>query len=93
MSEEIWKFEIETMTRNVVEMPIGAKILTVQLQLGTPCIWALVNPKAPLADRVIEVFGTGLPIEYATGVSREYIGTYQLMDGALVLHVFEYTGV
>lgn len=84
----IWKFELETTDRQKVEMPIGAKILTVQTQNETPCLWALVNPeRKERKERYFEVFGTGhkIPLD----LSREYIGTYQLKGGSLVFHVFE----
>lgn len=93
MSKTIWKYEIETEGRNVVKMPLGAEILTVQLQLGKPCIWALVEEDEPLVQRWFEVFGTGHHVGYDMGVSRKYIGTYQLREGALIFHVFESTGV
>ncbi len=92
MAEAIWKFEIETTDRQIVEMPIGAKILTVQTQNGCPCLWAVVNPDAKKVLRGIEVFGTGHPMPAVEGERREYIGTYQLSNGMFIFHVFEVIG-
>ncbi|MEE9451060.1 MAG: hypothetical protein V3V72_13505 [Ignavibacteriaceae bacterium] len=92
MEETIWKFELETTEDQKIEMPVNAKILTVQSQDEIPCLWALVDPSAKKEIRLFEVFGTGHPVGYDMGVNRNYIGTYQLQNGALVFHVFEYTG-
>ena len=89
----IWKFELETIGNQNIEMPIGAEILTIQAQSEEPCLWALVNPEAKKELRIFEIFGTGHPIRYDTGITRNFIGTYQLKDGGLVFHVFEYTGI
>lgn len=82
----IYKYPLETTDEQKIEMPKGANILTVQVQNGTPCLWALVNPENRPEQRIISIFGTGNPIKPANIV---YIGTYQLMEGKLVLHVFE----
>jgi len=93
MNKTIWKFELETTDNQTIEMPVNAEILTVQTQNEIPCIWALVDPTETKEKRFIEVFGTGHDIHYDMGVSRNYLGTYQLHGGSLVFHVFEYTGV
>ena len=89
MEKTIWKFELETTDNQKLEMPVNAEILNMQTQSETLCLWALVDPAAPKETRYFEVFGTGCPLRYDMGVSRTYIGTYQLNDGALVFHVFE----
>lgn len=71
-----------------IQMPDLSELLTVQVQLGRPQLWALVDPSRPLRTRKIEVFGTGEDIE-SDGVHRKYIGTFQLEGGGLVFHVFE----
>lgn len=88
MTKTIWKFEIQPQQTSV-EMPKGAEILTIQMQYGNPCIWALVDPLNDKEIRSIEVFGTGHSIYYDMGIERKYIGTFQLADGALVFHLFE----
>lgn len=94
VEKTIWKYEITPSDFQEIIMPVGAKILDVQTQGDTPCIWALVNPNYTDTEvRIFEVFATGVPIKYDMGVQREYIGTFQLMGGGLVFHLFEYTGV
>ena len=86
MGKKIFKFELETTDFQEVNMHLGAEILYMATQHEKPCIWALVNPKAPLIKRTFEIFGTGhtIPDEY-----RKYIGSYQLNNGQLVFHCFE----
>ena len=93
MKKTIWKFELEIGDNQKLEMPIGAEILSVQTQNETPCLWALVDPDADQETRHFEVYRTGHPVHYDMGISRNYIGTFQLQSGLLVLHVFEYVGV
>src|SRR5438094_593221 len=51
----IWKFGLAP----EIKMPRGARVLTVQVQKGTPELWALCHAEAPLEDRTFLVFGTG----------------------------------
>lgn len=92
-TKTIWKYEITANGSQEIQMPVGAQVLSVQIQRLTPCMWALVNPSAMNEVRVFEVYGTGHPIVYDMGVSRVFIGTFQLHGGGLVFHVFENTGV
>lgn len=90
MSKTIWKYELKTTDVQQVYMPIGAEILTVQTQLERPCLWALVDPQAEKETRGIMIYGTGHPVP-TEPYPHKYIGTYQLSDGSLVFHVFEFT--
>jgi hypothetical protein len=87
MQNTIWKFPLVQGRTNHIEMPVGAEILTVQVQDIVPSIWALVDPNAEKEVRSFNTFGTGHPIE--EDIARKYIGTYQLGGGELVFHVFE----
>jgi len=93
MEKTIWKFELSIKDNQKIEMPIGAEILTAQVQKEILCLWALVNSTSEKEIRYFEIFGTGHPVNYDMGTNRKYIGTYQLQDGSLVFHVFEYIGV
>lgn len=77
----IWKFKAE----GAVEMPVGATILTAQIQANEICIWAEVNPEAPTERRRFFIFGTGHPIPN-TPNGLHYISTVQ--DGIYVWHVY-----
>ena len=82
----IWKYPIPTSDGTILEMPDGAVVLTVQVQDGTPCLWALVDPAAMMLPRTFRCYGTGHPVAV---VRHEYVGTYQERGGALVFHLFE----
>lgn len=88
----IFKYPIETKGVQTIKLPKDAYILCVQEQYGTPKIWALIDTSEPLIDITIKTFGTGQPIssdETYLLDFHKYIGTYQLMNGSLVFHVFE----
>ena len=84
MQTKIWKFPLVIADRQIVKMPVASQILSAQMQGDTLCLWALVDPAAPVADRLIEILGTGNP---APEEYRRYISTVQM--GPLVWHVFE----
>lgn len=83
----IWKYPLEITDEQNIRMPKGANILTAQIQGGTLCLWAIVDPKAPLVSRWIGIVGTGHPM--AQEMECVYLGTAQMAGGALVWHVFE----
>jgi hypothetical protein len=64
-----------------------AELLTVQVQRGVLCVWALVDltHKGP-KGRTLYVVGTGHPMPRHHGA---YVGTVQTNDGGLVFHVFD----
>jgi len=82
--KRIWKFEFVITDEQTVSMPIGAKILHVQVQDHMPYIWALCNPKASYESRTFRVYGTGNPVPEDSG---KHIGTFQ--DGRYIWHLFE----
>lgn len=92
MKKTIWKYPLEVETPQELQMPENAEILSVQVQAGIPCLWALVNadnfPRLSV-NRTIEIYGTGHVIPAAG--ERVYIDTFQMHGGSLVLHVFENT--
>ena len=86
MIKTIFKYPLEVIDEQTIEMPSGAQILTVQMQRGLLYLWALVPVAAPMMQRRIITHGTEHPVPPTTG---EYIGTYQLDGGSLIFHVFE----
>ena len=84
--KSIWKFPIEITDRQTVNMPKTATILSVQIQHGAVCMWALVDTEEPTVDRTFIVHGTGHP---CICDASEYIGTFQVASGALVFHLCE----
>ncbi len=85
----IWKWDLRTEDLQIIYMPLGAEILTVQTQCGQPQLWALCDENAPVRPRRIAMYGTGNPINKHPGI---YIATFQVDSGALVFHAFEEVG-
>jgi len=90
---QIFKYPIEVTDVQRVELPVSAKILTVQFQHDKLCLWARVECGDTTKEtRTIEVFGTGHTMLDTSGprlIERNYIGTVQQHGGILVWHVFE----
>jgi hypothetical protein len=82
----IWKFPVALTDEFTITMPRKARPLTVQVQDGAPYVWALVDPGWVRVQRRFRLAGTGHPIEDA-GL-WQYVGSFQLRDGALVFHLF-----
>lgn len=84
----VWKFPLPFPLGNVVEieMPARAEILHVGVQgQAQVCVWAKVDPEAPLKARRFRIAGTGHALD---GWEGEYLGTVQIYGQALVFHVF-----
>lgn len=86
MKREIWKYALDV-GHSIIAMPAGAQVLTVQMQNGSPQLWALVDPTAKKKQRHFRVVGTGHEFD-PTGC--EYVATFQVPG--LVFHVFEAKG-
>ena len=82
--KKIYKYSLELLDFQKVEMPEGFEILTAQIQNGVLCIWAIVNPENKTTKVEFEILSTGEQMEQER---RRYVGTAQ--DGALVWHVFQ----
>ena len=88
MPATIWKFVLSVTDRQVLELPINAKILRIGVQNNVPCMWAMIpNPRLKTySDRIIYTFGTGHSI-FDEIPGLKYLDTYLLGD--FVFHVFE----
>jgi hypothetical protein len=93
----IWKYPLAVMDEQIISMPQGAFLLSVQVQRNrggnNVCLWALVDDSAPEEGRRIRMVGTGHDASAAVrniGINRppRFIDTFQLQDGDLVFHVF-----
>lgn len=83
MSQVIWKFTLLP-TNKTVQMPRGARVLSVGVQGDDIVLWAIVEPTNKTESRFFHVIPTGSPmVIYDT----KFIGTVQM--GPLVFHVFE----
>ena len=83
----IWKFPLRVDDEQVIEIPMQAQTLPIQMQRGIPCFWALVDTAWPRVRAKIYTVGTGHSITFDV-YATNYLGSYQLADGGLVFHVF-----
>lgn len=81
----ILKYRIDLTDQQVIEMPYGAKALSVWEQNGELCIWAMVNDSSP-SNYHIRVVGTGHPCDDVA--TMQYVGTVLTRTQRLVWHVF-----
>lgn len=88
MSKAIWKFPIDVIDEQAVEMPAPAELLHVAVQNIDRCyLWAMVDPEKPKVRVQLRIYGTSQPMPDWPG---RYIGTLMLNNnGALVFHVFD----
>jgi hypothetical protein len=85
----IWKAELDVTDRQNIRVPMGAKFLTAQMQGDQLCVWYECNPKNPLQERTIAIYGTGNMLPTDPG---KYIATFQMLGGTLVFHVYDLYG-
>lgn len=83
----VWKYQITADDLITLQLPLGAKPLSVHEQNGEPQLWVLVNPnEQAMESRTFRLAGTGHPIKEH---NIEFIGTFQLYGGSFVGHLFE----
>lgn len=85
---QILKYPLNGNVVQCVAMPQGARVLSLQMQGDLPHLWALCDEAAPTEPRMFCTYGPQQHLPENIG-AKHFIGTYQLLDGALVLHVFE----
>lgn len=82
----IHKYQFQIADKVIVQMPKGAKVLSVQLQNGVPTIWARVVTDMENESREFRVYGTGHEID-TFAIQGTHLATIQ--HHGLVWHIFE----
>jgi hypothetical protein len=82
--KSVWKYQLDVVGRQMLQMPIGAKILHIGVQNEYPVIWAEVDTEAGIEPRIFTIVTTGERYEAHTG----YVGTATIRDW-FVAHIFE----
>ena len=73
----VWKYALAMADTQLVNLPNGAEILSVQDQRGTLTIWAMVDPdEKRISPMTIEIIPTGVPVQPA---KRKHLATVQQM--------------
>lgn len=88
MSATVWKYPFAISDDVVFQLPRGARLLSIQPQGLTTCLWALVDPEQPDEPRRVRIAGTGHELREAPD-TLAHISTFQLYGGELVFHAFE----
>jgi hypothetical protein len=89
VAKVIYKYSLAIEDFQTIQLPIGAEILCVQVQGEQPMLWAIVD------DYSHRVAG-GLQLKHILTVTTggpmptvgRYLGTYQILKGKFVGHVF-----
>jgi hypothetical protein len=85
---KICKYPLAIQDEQVVNLPRGARVLTVQTQSDSPSLWALIDENETETEpRIFSIYATGDP----TSAEGTYINTFQLLGGRFIGHVFETT--
>lgn len=84
----IYKYQIAPKTANLLELPKGAKVLSVQEQHAGINVYALVdNEQEQMETFEVLVYGTGHRVtERIEGYT--FLGTVSMYGGDLVFHIF-----
>lgn len=88
----IWKYEVPGSDWFELSIPADAIVLTVQPQRESVCLWVMVDTDKPQHNRLFRLAGTGHDVFAGKPLSSllvDYVGTFQLDGGRLVLHLFE----
>lgn len=93
MTTTIYKYPFDVTDDIEIPMPIGAEVLAVQVQVTPrgemPCIWARVDPSDETEVRHFRLVGTGHEVPEFGDATLNYVGTFQMIGGAFVGHLFE----
>jgi hypothetical protein len=85
----IWKYEFEIADEFTLEFPEESEVLHVNMQHNKPCMWVLHHDiNAPKQKRTFHIVGTGHHFDEEKGYMM-YIGTFQMMGGMLIWHLWE----
>lgn len=94
MIQTIYKVQLEITDQQIIGLPKGAIIRSLQAQGEKVSMWFQFNQDETRTEpKKIRCFGTGHPILEPENL--EYIGTVQVLCGRLVFHFFidnSYTG-
>lgn len=90
MSRAIWKVTASAYGSHYTSLPCGARFLDLQVQYDAPTTWWLVDPDAPVEAVTLTTLVTGTRYEEVVD-EYEYLGTFQLISGRFVGHLFRET--
>ncbi len=81
----VFKYPVQLHPSFTVAIPAGARFLSVQEQHGKGQMWFEVEDTSEDTERSFVLVATGEVVP----VRALYLGTFQLGNGSLVLHLYE----
>lgn len=88
MNDRVFKYALEITQRQMIQMPRGARVLSVAIVNEQPVLFALVDDRKPAEPRIVRTARTG-EVFNATGCT--FVGTLCFEAVGHVFHVFEQT--
>lgn len=85
----VYKYPFTVHDEVVIAMHRDARVLLVEHQWATPCIWAEVDTSEPVQPYYFRVFGTGH--EIPEGFSGRHFASFRRHDGRFVWHMYQTT--
>jgi hypothetical protein len=89
MKKVIYKYELIIKYSQIIDLPIGAKIISCQMQGEKLMLWAEVNPLAKTEKRMFNIYATGEGFIESHKYTMQHIASIQLEGGKLLAHVYE----
>jgi hypothetical protein len=84
--KSIWKYTLETLDRQVIDVPNMFTPIAVQMQDSKMVLWAVVGLMKSRKSISVRIVCTGDEVNYLD--ESGYVGTVQLPKNGIVLHVF-----
>lgn len=74
----------------LLNLPTGARVLSVGVQKDKVCAWILLDNEAPATNKVyVQFVGTGWSVRFPDDVPNPmFVDTVSLYDGDFMYHVF-----
>ncbi len=85
---EIWKYQLAIEGEQAIEVPEGARFLSLIEQNERPTLYFLVDPQRHKATLTVGMLGTGQPAPDNLVDCAQYLGTVSTVAGRFVWHVF-----
>lgn len=86
MDSVVYKYDVAIDDEFELDLPSGSHVLTVQMQHDKPRMWVRHPIKCgTFAKHRFRLAGTG----HTISGSWSYVGSFQMHQGAIVLHLFE----
>lgn len=83
----VWRFQLQLIDEQEIEMPKGAVPIKVGSMENEPCLWALVDDSLEYKKYKIYMFGTGHSIPAYLNI--DYLGSSKITKfDDLIFHVF-----